>query len=99
MAEIPRKTRSISTSHRARTTAIPSIGWPSTAKFLSTASGRSLSTTTRAIRAEPVQRLFSEQYHREEGRGRLDHHPARRLRRQDRQLSADRARLELHGAA
>ena len=57
--------------------------------------GRSASTTPKATPEEPAQRVFAQQHHGEEKRGRLGRHPVRRLRRQDRQLSADHERLEL----
>ena len=44
------------------------------------------------------QRLLAQQHHREEERRRLGRRPVRRLRRQDSQLPADHAGLELHGA-
>ena len=46
-----------------------------------------------------LRRLFAQQHHGEEERRRLGRHPVRRLRRQDPQLPADHAGLELHGAA
>ena len=51
------------------------------------------------LRAKHAQRLFAQQHHGEEERRRLDHHPVRRLRRQDSELPADHEGLELHGAA
>ena len=51
------------------------------------------------LREERARCLFGQQHHREEERRRLDRHPVRRLRRQDPQLPADHAGLELHGAA
>ena len=48
---------------------------------------------------ERSQRLFAQQHHGEEERRRLGRHPVRRLRRQDPELPADHAGLELHGAA
>ena len=49
--------------------------------------------------AERLQRVYDERRHREEERRRIGHHPVRRLRRQDSELPADHAGLELHGAA
>ena len=51
------------------------------------------------LREERVQRLFGQQHHGEEERGRRGRHPVRRLRRQDPELPADHEGLELHGAA
>jgi Protein of unknown function (DUF1254) len=45
-----------------------------------------------------VRRLFAQQRHSEEKRGRIGRHPVRHLRRQDSQLPADQRRLELLGA-
>ena len=49
--------------------------------------------------AEPVQRLFGEQHHREKECGWFGRHPARRVRRQDPELPADHAGVELHGTS
>ena len=65
----------------------------------STASGRSASTTPKGyFEKNAAGRLLAQQHHREEGRRRLGRRPVRRLRRQDPELPADHAGLELHRA-
>ena len=51
----------------------------------------------RPLRAQPAEGLYGQQRHGEDRTRRLRRRPVRRLRRQDRQLPADPARLELHG--
>jgi hypothetical protein len=47
------------------------------------------------LKTDRFDRIYFQQYHREEGRGRFCRDPIRRMRRKDCQLSAHHAALEL----